>query len=757
MHRIIWQSLSKKSTPWLAAALATTVVSAVYVDAPEKNQTLSFYTPSVASSEPARKRTSKRTLQRRRTIQNISLNATKAPLESKYIWHVDKVLGEGAYGSVYLATSKATDEHVALKKISKQQTNSTSFQQEMNCMMLVKSKGGHPHVCGLHEHFDTPENYYIVLDYIGGGEMFDHLIDNGAYSEWDAARLVREVASALNFLHGIGVVHADLKPENILLSTKGRGDSVVKLADFGCAQILENTLYSNQPTYGAPTPAYAPPESITKTHPIAPAADMWGLGVILFIMLTGCHPYDISGDAEDDVIEARISDPRYRIPLHNRKITGHLSQSAKNVIQGLMERNPSKRLTALQMLQNPWTRGATATLSKIQGSDARLSKFRKIQSRLQANFFESAVMESDASILLSNNDGIKRKTSLVERSFQTLDLSDLDGEVAVDNMSMSDFQNLLSTNIKHQHFPAGHVIYQQGDIGNHMYFIDSGTVTVKCQNGSRARRSQGDFFGEGALLHPQMIRSATVQCVTPVHAHEISREYFEKFLKTTNKELYLTLKEKDKIRKRNRAKTILKLQKNTKTTSKKKGQHFFEEGKTGDSLFILDRGKVDLSVQGNAVFSATEGNIFGEHSVLTGRLRNCTATCVTSDGCVAKELSGSEFRKLSKSSPTIQQSLRELQLRREFKKAVVLRLKKEFPYQNPAEAFDCAVVLGNNAKTDELDHEGIMQLMRDLSPDYTDEEIKEVIEALNLTESGTITFEEFKKVFVGDIRTSASM
>jgi serine/threonine protein kinase len=143
--------------------------------------------------------------------------ATKKPLESLYTLQRDKVLGVGSFGSVFLATDKATGEKVALKQIPKRHTNSVSFQQEMRTMMYIKSKGGHPHLCQLHEHFDTKTDYFVILDYIGGGEMFDHLIDNGAYSEMDASRLVREVASSLNFLHGIGVVHADLKPENLLL------------------------------------------------------------------------------------------------------------------------------------------------------------------------------------------------------------------------------------------------------------------------------------------------------------------------------------------------------------------------------------------------------------------------------------------------------------------------------------------------------------------------------------------------------------
>ena len=318
---------------------------------------------------------------------------------------------------------------------------------------------------------------------------------------------------------------------------------------------------------------------------------------------------------------------------------------------------------------------------------------------------------------------------------------------------MSYFQNLLSENMKNKYFPAGHVIYREDDIGNHMYFINSGTIVVTTKDGSRAERTQGDFFGEGALLDPLKRRSATIRCKTPVHALEISREYFEKYIANSDTGLLLTLKEKDKIRKRNRAKAILKLQTALQTIEKANGSSFFSNEDEGDSIYILEKGKVDIVAGGKQVFTVFPGNVFGEYSVITGRRRNCSAICATPGGCIAQELSGNEFRRLMDSSISVQTSLHDLRLRRDFKKAVVLRLHKEFPYENPKEAFDAA----DQKKLGRLDVESIGNLMRDMNPNYTDEEIQEIIKALDLTNSGEVNFDEFKKVFVGDIRTSASM
>jgi len=717
-------------------------------------------------------------VRKHRTLRLLDKYKTQTSVDSKYSWNKDEMVGEGAYSKVYQATAKETNEVVALKNISKKYTDSQYFQQEVEAMLYIQEKGGHPHVITLHEHFEDGDSFILILDFIRGGELFDHLIEMGAYSEMDASRIVREVASALLFLHGIGLVHADLKPENVLLTTTRRGDSVVKVADFGTAVFVghnNNTTVTNkaklqpEPVYGAPTPAYSPPECILRTSPILPSMDMWSLGVILFIMLTGCHPYDVSGESTDEEIEDRIKSGRYQIPINDPKIAGHLSKSAKDLINKLMNRDPRKRLTAYQMLQHPWVRGETATTAIIQGSDQRLSKFRVFKSRLQAKFFENAIRWSD----LSNDTdaNTKRKTSLIERSFKTFD-PDKDGHVYAKEIlgtdeenieeiiegggptiNISDYENLLSENMENKYYAAGHTIYSEGMKGHAMYFLESGAVEV-IANGTRAVRTRGDFFGEGALLHPKKIRSATVRCLTPVHALKISQEYFEKYIASSGSGLYLTLKEKDKIRKRNRAKTILRMQKDLKIAAKPCKSKFYKQGDDGDTMWILEKGKVDVQVaDGKAVFSVYPGNIFGEHAVITGNQRNCDAVCVSKEGCIAHELQGWQFRKLLASSTSVQDSLKELYLRREFKKAIVLRMRKNFPYEDPEDAFAAA----DEKHVGRLDKENVSKLMREMNPDFTDAEVEDVIHALNLTGSGSVTFAEMKKALIGDIRTAASM
>lgn len=173
-------------------------------------------------------------LTRRLTLRRMNSAATENTVESLY--DIDpEPLGVGAFGEVYYAKDRRTGRGVAVKRISKEYTDELEFQREMNALLHIRACGGHPNICQLRENFEEARDFILVLDLIEGGEMFQYLIDNGAYSEWEAARLIREVASALAFLHGVGLVHADLKPENLMLTSKNKDEATIKVVDFGCA------------------------------------------------------------------------------------------------------------------------------------------------------------------------------------------------------------------------------------------------------------------------------------------------------------------------------------------------------------------------------------------------------------------------------------------------------------------------------------------------------------------------------------------
>lgn len=352
---------------------------------------------------------------------------------------------------------------------------------------------------------------------------------------------------------------------------------------------------------------------------------MYHLIESVYIMLTGIHPFDIRGNATDEEIEADIRNSQLPLPLGpDYGFAKHLSPSAQDLIERLMHRDPKQRISAYEMLHHPWVTGETASTDVMAGSDRRLNKFRRLKTKLQTQFFTDAVEWADEAIV----EETRRRTSLIERSFKAFDGSDLaikklmqetttsaaavselaspldlhgdgsDDLTAPESMTMSDYSDLLSENMKQKYFPKGHFVYHEGEKGDHMYFINSGTVEVITSDGIKNNRHAGDFFGEGALLHPLGSRSSTIRCKTPVHVIEINREYFEKYMASSNG-LVLNLREKDKIRRRNRAKALLKLQSGMKTEKFKAGETLYKEGDPGDSMYIVEDGKVDVTTQGH--------------------------------------------------------------------------------------------------------------------------------------------------------------
>ena len=697
-------------------------------------------------------------LARSRTIRRMEDTSTKDTLRSRYDVEWKNPLGEGGFGAVYIATDRRTKELVAVKKISKRLTDDASFQKEMNAFLHIRHKGGHPNICGLRENFDEGGCYYLVLDLVSGGEMFDHLINNGAYSEFDAARLVREVASALAFLHGIDVVHGDLKPENLMLSSKKATDAVIKVVDFGCAEVNDGAspFYEEVTHIAANTPGYSAPEIIDKRSrltQLAPSMDMFSIGVIVYIMLVGAHPFDPEGTATDEELNQRVLSKKGP-PLRNNPMSAHLSPSAIDLIEKLTHWNPKKRLTANETLQHPWVRGETATTSKIANSDKRLSAYRKYKSRLEAAVFRSMVEWSDE----ANVGDIAKKTCLIERSFQMLD-EDNKGYLTTEvlkrlgtgssvadeddaQLSLSGFSDLLSENMKNRFFPAGHTVYREGDRGDNMYFINSGRVEVSMKDGFTAVTEQGDFFGEGALLSKDGRRSGTIKCLTPVHAIEISKEYFEKYL-SEGSGAELSVREKDKTRKRARAKTVLASTKNLREATIPRGQYLYKQGEPGTELFIIEKGKVDVMVDQHKVFEIKPGNLCGEHALVFNKPRNTSAKCST-DECRVQIMTAKDFHKIRNKS-VVKDSLQELTMRREFQKALVFATKKAFPTKESElrEAFEAA----DYNRSGKIDLSDVSIMLKNMDKTLSGNDIEAIMTSLDLDGSGFVSWEEFKRIF----------
>lgn len=288
-------------------------------------------------------------------------------IEDDYV--IGDEIGKGMSGVVYLCTHRTSGLQCAVKIIDTKKfglapgLSPAELREEAQIMKTLN----HPSIIKIHDTYETNHVIYIVMELVRGGDLFDSIVVRGRYTEEQARDTMTQIFSAVQYLHNNDIIHRDLKPENILLmEPDGGGGSVVpgaspvdkgnqvRITDFGLAK---KTTQEGLKTFCG-TPQYFAPEvlkrrsSVTGAGRYGKAADMWSLGVILFILLSGTFPFD------EDALFDQIAGAQYNM---NGVEWYHVSQGAKNLISSLMTLMPHERLTISQAVQHPWLCGGTVS------------------------------------------------------------------------------------------------------------------------------------------------------------------------------------------------------------------------------------------------------------------------------------------------------------------------------------------------------------------------------------------------------------
>ncbi|KAG6308254.1 hypothetical protein E4U45_001824 [Claviceps purpurea] len=267
--------------------------------------------------------------------------------EKKAKYRFGKTLGAGTYGVVREADGPTGK--VAVKIILKKNVkgNEKMVYDELDMLQRLK----HPHIVRFVDWFESRDKFYIVTELATGGELFDRICEQGKFTEKDASQTIKQIMSAVDYLHDNDVVHRDLKPENLLYVTR-EPDSNLILADFGIAKALdskEETLKTMAGSFG-----YAAPEVMEQKGHGKPV-DMWSMGVITYTLLCGYPPFR-SENLRDLLRECTIAP----VPFHER-YWKDVSQDAKDFILGLIVPDPEKRSTSKEALNHIWLSGKNAT------------------------------------------------------------------------------------------------------------------------------------------------------------------------------------------------------------------------------------------------------------------------------------------------------------------------------------------------------------------------------------------------------------
>ncbi|KAJ6825310.1 serine/threonine-protein kinase Aurora-3 [Iris pallida] len=251
-------------------------------------------------------------------------------------FEIGKFIGEGKFGRVYLAREKQSGYVVALKVVFKEKLEKYRFHSHLRREVEIQHDLRHPNVLRLFAWFHDDSRIFLVLEYAAGGELYNFLKRLGHFDELRSATYVASLARALAYCHEKKVIHRDIKPENLLLDIEGR----LKIADFGWAvqsSAKRHTLCG--------TIDYLAPEMVEKRehdHNV----DNWTLGILCYEFLYGVPPFE----AEDQYDTfRRILKVDLKFPPLPR-----ISDEAKDLINKLLVKDSSKRLSFQMILEHPW-------------------------------------------------------------------------------------------------------------------------------------------------------------------------------------------------------------------------------------------------------------------------------------------------------------------------------------------------------------------------------------------------------------------
>ncbi|CAF4022839.1 unnamed protein product [Rotaria magnacalcarata] len=289
-------------------------------------------------------------IETRTTVAN---NDEQSPICFSDLYNLYEIIGKGPFSVVRRCTNKTSDKQYAVKIIDVEQfTTTPGFSaDDLRREATICSSLKHPHIVELYETFELEGCLFMVFEYMDGADLCFEIekraLAGFVYSETVASHYMRQIFEAVRYIHDRGIIHRDLKPHCVLLSSKENA-APVKLGGFGVALQLPESGLIQASRIG--TPAFMAPEVVNRESPgFGRPVDMWALGVMLYVLLTGTLPFAGTKIRVFDMISNGVFN------MQNRQ-WDQISESAKDLCTRLLCLNQNERITIKEALAHPWIR-----------------------------------------------------------------------------------------------------------------------------------------------------------------------------------------------------------------------------------------------------------------------------------------------------------------------------------------------------------------------------------------------------------------